>query len=469
MSREKDLVRNTAILSIGKFLPKGISIITLPIITAQLTKAEYGTYDLIATLVMLLLPVATLQIQSAAFRFLIECRNDKAASGKIITNIFVVTIPISVFVSFLLVLLWSDLEPMIRLVVGLYLIADILYLTISQVTRGLSFNKVFSESSILLSAVNCIAIVITLKVHNYGLIGAVFSLFIANMIAAIYLTYKIHLFSFFDSKYISKETIKELIQYSWPMVPNNLSNWILKLSDRLIITAFLGIEANAVYAVANKIPNLLSIAQSIFVMAWQENASIVVRDKDAGEYYSKMFDKILTIMFSCTALLVGFTPVIFKLLIRGSYEEAYVQMPILILGMFFYCMSAFQGGIYVAHKRTKSVGITTIAAAVVNLVIDIAFVKSWGITAGSVSTLVAYLLLYVFRMVDSLRFQPMDYHIKKQTCMLFIIVLMLILCFMQNFYFNIINIVLGISLFFLFNKELILKTIHMASHILNKN
>lgn len=469
MSREKDLVRNTTILGIGKFLPKGISIITLPIITAQLTKAEYGTYDLIATLVMLLLPIATLQIQSAAFRFLIECRNDKATSGKIITNIFVVTIPISVFVSFLLMLLWFDLEPMIRLVVGLYLIADILYLTISQVTRGLSFNKIFSESSILLSAVNCISIVITLKVHNYGLIGAVFSLFIANMLAVIYLVYKIDLFSFFDSKYISKETIKELIQYSWPMVPNNLSNWILKLSDRLIITAFLGIEANAVYAVANKIPNLLSIAQSIFVMAWQENASIAVRDKDAGEYYSKMFDKILTIMFSCTALLVGFTPVIFKLLIRGSYEEAYIQMPILILGMFFYCMSAFQGGIYVAHKRTKSVGITTIAAAVVNLVIDIAFIKSLGITAGSVSTLVAYLLLYVFRMVDSLKFQPMDYHIKKQISMLFIIAIMLILCFMQNFYFNTINIVLGISLFFLFNKELILKTIHAATHILNKS
>lgn len=77
MNREKALAKNTLILSIGEFLPKFSSIITLPIITGGLTKAEMGTYDLISTLVSLFLPVATLQIQSAAFRFLIDVRKEK--------------------------------------------------------------------------------------------------------------------------------------------------------------------------------------------------------------------------------------------------------------------------------------------------------------------------------------------------------------------------------------------------------
>ena len=87
MSREKDLVKNTVVLSVGKFLPKLCSFITLPVLTACLTKAEYGTYDLIATLIMLIIPIATLQIQSAAFRFLIDCRGDHDASSGIISNI----------------------------------------------------------------------------------------------------------------------------------------------------------------------------------------------------------------------------------------------------------------------------------------------------------------------------------------------------------------------------------------------
>ena len=51
--RSRDLAKNTGILAIGTFLPKLASFITLPILTACLTKAEYGTYDLISTLVSL--------------------------------------------------------------------------------------------------------------------------------------------------------------------------------------------------------------------------------------------------------------------------------------------------------------------------------------------------------------------------------------------------------------------------------
>ena len=86
MSRETTLAKNTIIMSIGTILPKLSMLITLPIITAKLTQAEYGTYDLISTLVSLFLPVATLQVQSAAFRFLIDCNDDKTKRNRVITN-----------------------------------------------------------------------------------------------------------------------------------------------------------------------------------------------------------------------------------------------------------------------------------------------------------------------------------------------------------------------------------------------
>lgn len=76
MGRKGNLVKNMAILSLGTVVPKIASFITLPIITACLTKTEYGTYDLITVLVSLVLPVVTLQMQGAAFRFLISTRGD---------------------------------------------------------------------------------------------------------------------------------------------------------------------------------------------------------------------------------------------------------------------------------------------------------------------------------------------------------------------------------------------------------
>ena len=88
MSREGKFAKNTAILALGTFFPKLAIFVTLPVLTACLTKEEYGTYDLIVTLVSLILPAATLQIQSAAFRFLIDVRENEKEKGSIIANIY---------------------------------------------------------------------------------------------------------------------------------------------------------------------------------------------------------------------------------------------------------------------------------------------------------------------------------------------------------------------------------------------
>lgn len=459
MSRERELFKNTVILGIGSFLPKLVSIVTLPIVTACLTKAEYGTYDLIQTLLSLLIPVATLQIHSAAFRFLIDCRGDSKKSSEIITNIFIVTI-VSAGISALLVgLCGVKLSTEVRVAASLCFFAETMNVSVSQIVRGLSMNKLYSVSSIVSSVVNGVGIVALLKVTNQGLLGVVMAITAGNFAGVMVETAVARLPRYIDLKYKSGRMIKEMISFSWPMIPNNLSNWVLKMSDRLVITTFLGIEANAVYAVANKIPNLLSIAQTVFTMAWQENASIAVNDADAETYYSNMFERIFTFLVGCTSVLIGFTPLMFMLLIKGDYSEAYIQMPILILGMFFYCMSAFQGGIYIAHKRTKSVGITTLCAAVINLAIDLIFVKAWGITAGSVSTLVAYLALYIYRLNGCLKFQKINYNMKRQIRLIGMLAVQLGICALRDARLDTLNVLVGILAFFLLNRKLILGVI----------
>ena len=110
----------------------------------------------------------------------------------------------------------------------------------------------------------------------------------------------------------------------------------MRVSDRLVLSWFMGIEANAIYAVANRLPNIFSIVQSTFSLAWQENASISVEDEDSAQYYGKMFDNIFSLLVGCMALLIAFTPIIFRILIRGDYDEAYNHIPILYLAMMFY-------------------------------------------------------------------------------------------------------------------------------------
>ncbi|MGF6989670.1 O-antigen/teichoic acid export membrane protein [Lachnospiraceae bacterium PM6-15] len=455
MSREKNLAKNTLILSIGNFFPKLVGVVTLPILTGCLTRSEYGTYDLITTLVSLLLPIITLQVQSAAFRFLIECRDERKSVNEIVTNIFVFMIPITLVALVILFLCMPRLSLMTRILVCVYFFLDILYIALQQITRGLSYNLFYSLSAIFLSSVNLIMTVVLVWYRMLGINGVLCALVVAYLAGSVYLVLKIKKDVSIKFSLFSKAKIKELLNYSWPMVLNNLSSWILRMSDRLVITAFLGIEANALYAVANKIPNLLSMVQSTFTMAWQENASIASKDEDASLYYTSMFRSIYNIVSGFTAILIACTPILFIILVRGDYDEAYFQMPMLFLGMMFCCLAAFQGGIYVAYKHTKEVGLTTIAAAVCNLALDFMLVRSLGITAGSLSTLVSYLLLLFFRMHDLRKIVAIKYSAKDIMIPLFVLMIMCVISYQRVLILDIVNVFVGIVLCFVINRTLL--------------
>ena len=443
MNREKALAKNTFIIAIGTFLPKFSSIITLPIITGGLTKAEMGTYDLISTLVSLFLPVATLQIQSAAFRFLIEVREDEKETKRIITNIISFILPTSLIALTILYLCLGNVSPVIRWLICLYFFSDILMLSTQQIVRGLSNNKLYSASSVTISFSNMLLIVLTISVGKQGLVGVLASITIATTIGLILLLVKGHILSRIDLSLFSKKTLLEMLSYSWPMIPNSLSNWVLSFSDRAVLTAFMGLEANAIYSVANKIPALFTTVQGTFVFAWQENASLASKDSDADTYYAEMFDSIFGILVGIMALLIAATPILFWLLIRGDYKEAYYQMPILFMGMLFSSMASFIGGIYVAHKKTRSVGVTTILAAACNLVIDLVFVHKIGIFAASISTLVSYVFLTIYRMVDVQKFQKVKFNTGRFCLLIALLVLMCAICWIDTVALNVLNIILG--------------------------
>lgn len=461
MTREKTLVKNSMIISIGTFLPKLTSFITLPIITAELTQREFGTYDLITTLISFFLPLVTLQVQAAAFRFLIDHRNNIHKTKEVITNILAFIIPVSIISLIILFFVLSKISILIRLLICVYFFLDILVLTARQIVRGLAKNMLYSMSAVIESISNMVLIIAMLKLSNTGIIGLLFAMTFATFLGLMVLIIRGNIIKKFDITLLSKKKLKEIISYSWPLIPNVMSDWILRLSDRMVITLFLGLNATAVYAVANKIPSLLTLVQNTFTYAWQENASLASKDDDEDIYYTHMFDLMSRLLSGATAILIITTPILFKMLIKGEYQEAYKQMPILLMAMLFSIYSSFIGGIYVAHKRTKSMGITTVLAAFVNLVLDLCLIRYLGIYAASISTFLSYFVLSIYRMKDVLRYHKISYKIKTMSLYLLVLIIMSIICWFNNLYLNIFNAIIGVLFACVINKNIIRKTLRI--------
>ena len=209
MKREKNLIINTAVLSIGKFLPKLSNFITLPILTAYLSKKEYGTYDLITTLIMLVMPIATLQIQSAAFRFLIDCRNNKEKASQIITNVWVVVLPISIIGSIIVQFFFPMYSVTERILISLFFFLDSVSITIGQISRGIGNNKAYSIAAIIGALIFVISIIVGVCCINTGFITVIIANILSLLGCVFYLFKETSAASYFDKNQYSTKCIKQ--------------------------------------------------------------------------------------------------------------------------------------------------------------------------------------------------------------------------------------------------------------------
>ena len=105
MNREKQLIKNTIIVAIGKICTQFISFFLLPLYTALLSTEEYGTVDLLNTYVSLLIPLFFLQIDQSVFRYLIDFRKNLTEKKKLVSTTLIIVIIQSVIFFFFYLLI----------------------------------------------------------------------------------------------------------------------------------------------------------------------------------------------------------------------------------------------------------------------------------------------------------------------------------------------------------------------------
>ncbi len=400
MNKNKEFVKNTAILFVGKFATQFISFLLLPLYTHYLLTDDYGTVDLIHTYITLFVPVLTLRIDSALFRFLIDNRQNESEKKRIISNsYFLLFLGIDfTLLSFFIVTKFVKF-PYIGFTF-LNIIISMISSVSLQILRGLGKNKNYSIASIITGVTTLISNTMMILVFHSNASSILISSSIANSICILYVVFNVKIFRYLSLKEIDKKTLKEILTYSLPMIPNSLSWWIVNVSDRTIISFFIGVSFNAIYAVSCKFSNILNSVYSIFNMSWQESASLHIDDEDRDEFFTEMINSIFMVFATVSLLIIAFLPFVFNILIGEKYLSSYNYVPILLYANSWNVLIGLIGGIYVAKKRTKEIASTTIVSAVINIVINLALIKFIGLYAACISTLLSYMIMSIYRYID---------------------------------------------------------------------
>ena len=168
---------------------------------------------------------------------------------------------------------------------------------------------------------------------------------------------------------------------------------------RYVILSVEGATAAGLYTAAIKLPAIIAVIAQVFQQSWQLSASREVEDKN----YNKFYENILKI-YSAGVFVVGsigicITPILVKIMLKGTFLEAGKYVPMMMLACVVQCMTIYYGAILIAFKQTKDVMKGMVLGACNNIIISLVLIHIVGIWGVVIASVVCYLTILLQRVL----------------------------------------------------------------------
>lgn len=456
-SNRKKLLVGTGIYAVGTFGTKILMFLIAPLYTYYLSTSEFGTYDVLISTIGLLIPIISLQIADAVYRFVI--REDAADLSYVcITYQFLVVSSIITTVVIVFLNRFIDIPYFLYFLGALF---SALFFQISQrILRGLKRQWLFAVSGIVYTVVFLLLNIIQLCILHKGVESLFLSYIIANLfgITTVFLFEKRLLFNLFTKPDLEK--LKSLLRLSIPLIPNYLSWWIIDSSDKYIVLWFLGASANGVLGITHKFPAILQSVFGLFLNSWQDLA--IASDKSESEFFTSVFQKLYSFSFMLLWVLIPITKVFVMLVMESSYKIASNYIPFYYLGAVFSAFCSFYGVGYLRSKNTGGAFTSSFYAALINAIVNIGLIKTVGLHAAAVSTFVALFVMWLIRVKHNKKELEIIIERKRFISLLTIDISLCIISIIGGFTINCVLAVLGVLGFIYFSKAEIIAIVNLV-------
>ncbi len=413
----KNTAKNTMIYSISNVLVKMSGLILLPLYTSHISLAQYGLLGFYEITFEVLHLISGLGIDNALARWYWDKDSQyeqkvvvfNAGLVSLVTTLFIMTLGFLTLNGFSETLLWEKQSTSL-----------IFWFIISSLSRVLIRQPLLlmriQELSLRQTIINIIRIIIVVVISfitiahlKLGLTG----IFIAETVAnAMVLPYLYRYFLKNTKFQYNYYLIKEMLNFSLPLILSSVLALVLTLSDRYIIQFFGNFEDTGIYTLAYKISNIIRI----FVIHSFSQAYIPIfykymHDEDSRNFYIKSVS-YYTFVASILALgLTIFGQEAIQIIAQSSeYYAAYKLLPYLVIGVIFAGLRQILVLPINKHKKTKIISVITISAGVFNLLLNIALVPIMGARGAALATGLANLgvvfaYYYFVNKLDGIRYE----------------------------------------------------------------
>ena len=397
-ARVVSLTRQSGVYLVANALGRGVGLILVPLYANVMDPAEYGGLAVALSINGLLIIVLGLSLHAAITRLHVEAESEEERGQLYLTVVIFLLVAPGVFclavegVGRTGALDLSDglpWDPVLSLTMWASYLGIFLY-----VPQAIYINRQEPRKVLMLTLGSALLTVVVtvwlVLIEDQGLPGALRALVISSGALALV---SIALVLRMSAMPPRGRLLKVALVFALPLIPHSVAQWLLNLSDRIVLERFVPEADVGVYSLGYQLGLVVAIVVSGIAAGLTPMILAQLKDPRTRSQVPHMGTYVLlAVTVTCVAVAVTSDEVI-AWVAPGDYAEAAEIAPWVVLGYGFYgAYAVWSHGTWYSMK-TYWIPVITLLAATLNVGLNLVFVPRYGIKAAAIDTAIGFAAL----------------------------------------------------------------------------
>ena len=411
----RSIAKVAGIIFIGVFISKILAYL-YRIVVARLGAEQYGFISIGIAILGVFVTISLLGMNEGVIRYVsyFKGKDERAKIKGVLSTALKLTTILGIVLSILL-FIFSDLVAVrifhnhqlssiikiFAIIIPINVFREILLSTI-KAYRKVEY-EVFSRNIVE----NSFKLLLTLLFIYIGfnVLGAALAyLFatIASTIIALYFFRKVYLN--FKINKPAEYSNKELLSYCWPLIFNTFIFQVILWTDTFMLGFFKTPSDVGIYNAALPTGQLMYIfPYALMTLFFPVLSELHARgSRQAFESIYKTTTRwIFMINLALLSVFIIFSKQVISVLFGREYLSGSMALVILSTGYFFYYLTSNSNYILMILKKTKLIFMNTIAAALINILLNFILIPKFGIVGAAIATVLSLMIIAILRFIES--------------------------------------------------------------------
>jgi O-antigen/teichoic acid export membrane protein len=388
----RQLASESAIYGLPSVVSRAVSLLLIPVYTRVFMPTDYGVMSMIDVTIAFLLPLVVLGLDAASYRWYYDTEDSVDRKHTISSWLWAQTAT-SILAGLLLIFVAPWFSKIFIRQTGYFTIFMICAVSlpvrapISVLMRFFRMQRkpmnsiVFSICQILLTPILTILLVVGLKKGVLGIYLADLVVQSLGMVASVAILRD--WISPFNFQFLR---LKQMLAYSFPLVPSSIASWVVSVSDRYFVSLYRDLSEVGLYQIGISIASVINIVVIAFHTAWVVFALSIKDKPEASRVYAAVMEIFLLVACFIALGLTLFAPEALRILTTPAYYSAYNVVGILTLGFIFTELyQIFAIGLSI-EKKMGPIGIAISIAAGINILMNFILIPHMGRMGAAIAT-----------------------------------------------------------------------------------